>query len=137
MAADHRWQQTIAGVGPTGADKGKGGKFLVIPLDFKGTVPEGYYTVTSPTAVAAYFARGIVRNDDVAGAANSLETTQIYPLSMRNNPPRITIVPCTGKDVNTIEPESFKSWDRVAEVINYVSDSEDGARSLTAESSSK
>jgi hypothetical protein len=38
-------------------------------LDLKGTVREGYYTVTSRTTLAAYFARGIVRNGDVAGVA--------------------------------------------------------------------
>jgi hypothetical protein len=35
------WQQTIAGVGPVGADKGKGGKFLVLPVDFKDPFPRG------------------------------------------------------------------------------------------------
>jgi hypothetical protein len=53
------------GVGPAGADKGKGGQLLVLPVEFKGTVPEGCYAVMSRTSLAAYFARGIVRHGDV------------------------------------------------------------------------
>ncbi|MCA1455214.1 DUF1254 domain-containing protein [Bradyrhizobium sp. BRP22] len=121
------WQQTIAGVGPIGEDKGKGGKFLILPAGFNETVPEGYYRVISPTSLAAYFARGIVRNRDVAGAAKSLETTRIYPLSKRNDPPKTTVVLTSGKNWNSIAPEGFKYWERAAEVANYVGPSEDGA----------
>jgi hypothetical protein len=121
------WQQTIAGVGPIGADKGKGGKFLVLPADFKGAVPQGYYTVHSPTSLAAFFARGIVRNGDVAGAAKGLETTQIYPLSMSKNPPKFPIVEATGRDIYTIPPEGLDYWNRVTNVINYLGESEDAA----------
>ena len=42
------WQFTIADVGPTGLDKGKGGKMLFTPPDFKGTVPADYIHVPSP-----------------------------------------------------------------------------------------
>jgi hypothetical protein len=85
------WQLPIAGVGPIGEDKGKGGKFLVLPIDHKGAVPEGYFPVKSRTTLAAYFARGLVRDGDVAGAAKGLETTRIYPLSQRDNPPQTKV----------------------------------------------
>lgn len=40
------WQSTIAGVGPSGADKGKGGKYLFIPPGYNGAIPaQGYYPV--------------------------------------------------------------------------------------------
>lgn len=39
------WQFTIADVGHAGLDKGKGGKMLFTPPDFKGTVPAGYIHV--------------------------------------------------------------------------------------------
>jgi len=72
------WQQTIAGVDPDGADKGQGGKFLVPSDEFKDAVPDGYYIVRSRTALAAYFARGIVRHGDIAEAAKGLETTRTF-----------------------------------------------------------
>jgi hypothetical protein len=38
------WQREVMGIGPTGHEKGKGGKFLLLPPDHKGAVPEGYMT---------------------------------------------------------------------------------------------
>lgn len=42
------WQTPITDVGPAGADKGKGGKFLFLPPGYKGTVPEGYLVFRPP-----------------------------------------------------------------------------------------
>jgi hypothetical protein len=121
------WQQTIAGIGPIGADKGRGGKFLILPMDYKGIVPPGYFPVRSRTTLAGFFARGIVRNNDIAAAAKSVEVARIYPLAKKDNPPPTGIRLITGKDWNSIAPQGFRYWERVAEVINYVrADDEDG-----------
>jgi hypothetical protein len=119
------WQQTIAGIGPIGADKGKGGKFLVLPLDYKDAVPEGYFPVHSRTTLAAFFARGLIRNGDVAAAADSLKTTRIYPLSKASNPPKTDILPCTGKYFYSIAPQGFEYWQRVVDVLNRLGDDPD------------
>ena len=34
--------------GPTGPDKGKGGKYLFLPPGFKGETPKGYFVFRSP-----------------------------------------------------------------------------------------
>jgi hypothetical protein len=122
------WQQAIAGIGPLGVDKGKGGKFLVLPFGSKDAVPEGYFPVHSRTTMAAFFARGIVRNNDVAAAAKSMELTRIYPLAKRDNPPETKIVPATGKKWYSISPQGFEYWERVADVVNYLrADDQDAA----------
>src|SRR6476659_6370782 len=36
------WQTPLEDVGPAGVDAGKGGKYLILPPDFKDKVPEGY-----------------------------------------------------------------------------------------------
>jgi len=38
-------------VGPTGVDKGTGGKFLLLPPDYKGEAPADYFTAKAPTYV--------------------------------------------------------------------------------------
>ena len=38
-------QRYLADIGPLGPDKGKGGKFLVLPPGFQGSVPDGYFVV--------------------------------------------------------------------------------------------
>src|SRR5262249_43151957 len=54
---DH-WQHLIADIGVTGVDKGKGGKFLLIPPDQIDAVPDGYFIVKSPTYTANIGLRG-------------------------------------------------------------------------------
>jgi hypothetical protein len=43
------WQTPLADVGPKGEDEGKGGKYLLLPPDFKDEVPAGYIPVRSAT----------------------------------------------------------------------------------------
>ena len=55
---DH-WQITIADVGPSGLDKGKGGKFLLTPPDYNKTIPSGYIQIKSPSYRVAMAFRSI------------------------------------------------------------------------------
>jgi hypothetical protein len=43
------WQSALEDVGPAGADKGNGGKYLVLPPGYEGTPPEGYIALPSDT----------------------------------------------------------------------------------------
>jgi hypothetical protein len=45
---DH-WQISIADVGPSGVDKGKGGKLLLTPPGYNGEIPKGYLEIKSPS----------------------------------------------------------------------------------------
>jgi hypothetical protein len=42
---DDMWYHWVADVGITGADKGKGGKYLLLPPGYNGAVPKGYHVV--------------------------------------------------------------------------------------------
>ena len=39
----------VTDLGNAGPDRGQGGKFLVLPPDYEGDVPDGYYVVQCPT----------------------------------------------------------------------------------------
>jgi hypothetical protein len=65
---DDYWQRPIAEVGPFGPDKGQGGKFLLLPSDYREPVPNGYFAVRSGTNRVLYLARGIVKEGNVQGA---------------------------------------------------------------------
>lgn len=41
-AVDDFWYRWVTDVGITGPDKGKGGKYLILPPGYKGEVPQGY-----------------------------------------------------------------------------------------------
>ena len=46
---DDAWQTAIEDVGPAGVDKGKGGKYLILPPGYKDKVPKGYIPMPSST----------------------------------------------------------------------------------------
>ena len=107
------------GVGRIGPDKGKGGKYLLVPPGYKGNLPaKGYYIVRFETMDANYFIRGIVIKGDVKGAADMIAKSRVYPYSERANPKPNRVLRVSGKYINTIEPEGLAYWERLSEVIN-------------------
>lgn len=44
---DDFWFHYVGDIGKAGPDKGKGGKFLLLPPDYKGDVPKGYFVMRS------------------------------------------------------------------------------------------
>jgi len=48
-SVDDGWQTAIEDVGPAGVDKGKGGKYLILPPGYKEKVPDGYIPLPSST----------------------------------------------------------------------------------------
>jgi len=68
-------------VGLPGPDKGKGGKYLVLPPDYKGEIPKGYYVLRSRTYNVFVFWRGFFKDPKaLAEPVKVLEQTRIYPL---------------------------------------------------------
>ena len=57
---DDFWFHYVGDVGNAGPDKGKGGKFLVLPPGYTGAVPDGYFVFRSKTYGNVFFWRGFV-----------------------------------------------------------------------------
>jgi hypothetical protein len=87
------WQRPIPGpsvggkqfsgdVGLAGPDGGKGGKFLLLPPGYKGSVPQGYFIYRSATNNVFVFLRGFYEDPkNLTPAVTHLERTKIYPLN--------------------------------------------------------
>ncbi|MGO7895702.1 DUF1254 domain-containing protein, partial [Rhizobium leguminosarum] len=43
------WQMALEDAGPSGADQGKGGTYLILPPGYKERVPDGYIPLQSDT----------------------------------------------------------------------------------------
>jgi hypothetical protein len=70
--------------------EGKGGKYLVLPPDYKGEVPHGYSVVRPATYNSMTLLRSILRSlseDDVRAGDALVKLVRIYPLSQAANPP--------------------------------------------------
>ena len=46
---DDAWLRFVGDLGVIGPDKGKGGKYLLLPPGYEGAVPEGYFVAQPPT----------------------------------------------------------------------------------------
>jgi len=73
---DH-WQITIADIGPSGIDSGKGSRILLTPPGYTEEVPTGYIEVKSPSYRVAFAFRS------VPGPAGSTEKAYEYSLTMK------------------------------------------------------
>src|SRR5262245_61547519 len=83
------WQMPMADVGPEGEDRGKGGKYLVLPPGYKEKAPDGYIVLRSDTYAGYALLRSnlISHGDaDVAKANDYGKRTRVYPLSAARPP---------------------------------------------------
>ncbi len=71
------WQREILGIGPTGADKAKGGRFLLLPPGFEGAVPDGYLVGRSSTFGVVFGVRGFQVDGKPDKAAALMKSTRV------------------------------------------------------------
>jgi hypothetical protein len=85
------WQVPLADIGIAGEDKGKGGKYLLLPPDFKGAEPAGYYPLRMKTYNGFVGARVIIKSEDEVSVRNAVayvKRFRIYPFSAAAAPPK-------------------------------------------------
>jgi len=110
-------------LGVAGPDKGKGGKFLVLPPGYKGEVPKGYFVVPSKTNGVWVFTRGYLDKklplDKAIPAAsgNIRNHLKVYPLSRKDNPPKTEFINVSGKEMNTILPNDYSFFEKLHDLI--------------------
>ncbi len=78
---DDMWFRWVTDVGAPGPDRGTGGKYLILPPDYEGSVPEGgYFVVRSRTTRVLILARAfLVDNDPKPAVAAMKEGAKLYP----------------------------------------------------------
>jgi hypothetical protein len=92
---DDAWQTALEDVGPAGVDKGKGGRYLILPPGYEERLPPGYIPLRSSTWTGFGALRSNLRSTsdaDVAEAVTYGRRVRIYPLSQAANPPPTVFV---------------------------------------------
>ncbi len=108
----------VADFGVAGPDKGKGGRYLLLPPDYEGEVPEGYFVVQSKTYHNWYLVRAIPKNGDLEAAANGVKKgARLYPLSQVDDPPKQVFHNLSGVKYNTIHANTFEFYEELHAVI--------------------
>jgi hypothetical protein len=117
---DDHWFKYVGDFGNAGPDKGKGGKFLLLPPGYKGEVPEGYFVLRSPTYGNLLFFRGFLKNGSTKTAVdNARKFFKVYLLSEANNPPPMKFINVSGKEFNTIHANDFHFYEEVNAIVQY------------------
>jgi hypothetical protein len=111
------WQQSLIGIGPTGVDKGKGGKFLLLPPDYDGEAPAGYFIAKSPTYGVWFGVRGFLVKGKSDQAVALMKTMKIYPLARASDPLAMTFLDGSGKAIDTIFPDNYEYFESLAAVV--------------------
>jgi hypothetical protein len=106
-------------MGAPGPDKGKGGKYLILPPGHEGDVPEGYFVARSPSYINMQVLRGFLVDGKPDAAAKLFsEGVKVYPLSKANDPPEMVIISGSGVPYNTIHANDFSFFEELAHVLD-------------------
>jgi len=116
-AFNDAWFRYMGDVGPFGPDKGQGGKFLVIPPDYKGDIPKGYFVVKSRTYKVWLFMRGSITNGIDAAVKNIKDNLKVYPLALKDAPLKMEFISGSGKPFNTIHDNDVNFYKHLNDVI--------------------
>jgi hypothetical protein len=115
---DDMWYRWAGDVGITGPDRGRGGKYLLLPPGYKGAVPKGYHVVRPATfSVWIPWRSFLVNGDPKPGVDAVKKYTRIYPLSQAANPPKLNFVDMSGKPFNMVGPAGFEFWEMLNQVV--------------------
>jgi hypothetical protein len=116
------WQVPLEDVGPAGVDKGRGGKYLILPPNHSDAVPDGYIVLPSMNYQGYALLRSILRSGsdaDVANAVAYAKRIKLYPLLQAANPPPTTFVDAIDVVYDSTIPYDlryFQSLDRVVQM---------------------
>ncbi len=113
------WFRYVVDFGNLGPDKGKGGKFLILPPGYEGEVPEGDYFVV-PTNTSGHWVlwRGYLENGSTETAIKATQDQfRMYPLSQASNQPEMTFVNVSGEEFNTIHVMDARMFEEINTVV--------------------
>jgi hypothetical protein len=110
------WQRELAAIGELGADKGKGGKYILTPPGQKPITAPGYYSIPSTMMNVFFGFRAL--DPDPAKAEALIHGVKIYPYAQRNNPAPTKVVSPGGKKYLAIQPDGITYWERLYDILN-------------------
>lgn len=95
----------FADIGLPGPDKGKGGKYLILPPGYKGEIPDGYFVYRSETNGVFLFLRSFFQDPKkLEPAVSSMEQIKVYPLAKQKSASAMEFPDASGVAANLLPP---------------------------------
>jgi len=136
---DDMWWGWIIDFGLPGPDRGEGGRFLLVPPGYDGSLPDsGYHVGHSRTSRALLLGRSFLADDDPAPTVATIKSTlKVYPYASGGagtsvatllgggdalpappaQVPETVFVEGSGKAFNTVPPSDFGFFELMNEVV--------------------
>ncbi|GAB6905220.1 Signal peptide protein [Desulfosarcina cetonica] len=115
---DDMWMRYVGDIGNAGPDKGKGGRFVILPPGHDGDVPKGVHVFRSKTYGVWFLLRGFLVDGDTGPAVASIKKQlRIYPLAQADSPPAMEFKNVSGKVHNTIHANDFHFFEELNSLI--------------------
>jgi hypothetical protein len=107
-------------VGLPGPDKGKGGKYLILPPDYHGDVPKEFFAYRSRTYGVFVFWRGFFKDPKQLGAPVAvMEKTRIYPLGGKKEAKTMEFPNASVTPVNMLYPTDGSAFEMLDRFIQH------------------
>jgi hypothetical protein len=108
----------VVDMGAPGPDRGKGGKYLILPPDFDGETPEGYFVAKSTSYVNWLILRGFLVDGKPDFSSEMFRNgLKIYPLKDKDKQPSMKFINSSKKLFNTIHANNFDFYKELNDVI--------------------
>ncbi|MCP5420877.1 MAG: DUF1254 domain-containing protein [Gammaproteobacteria bacterium] len=149
-AVQDAWFRWVIDLGQPGPDRGMGGKYLIVPPDYQGELPEGGFNIAhARTDTIVWFGRSFLENgsDPKPVVETIRQFTKVYPyepggvgtpiaeflagkarLGRVEEPPATVFHEGSGKVMNTIPPNDWTFYEMLDEIVQ-----QEPATSLDAE----
>jgi len=119
---DDCWQTAIEDVGPAGVDKGRGGKYLILPPGYKNKVPDGYLAMPSNNYRGYALLRSILKSGsdaDVGKAVAYARRIKFYPYAKAANPPQTVFVDVIDQVFDATIPYDLRFFQSLDRMVQY------------------
>jgi len=129
---DDFWQRPIRSEGPIngrqwsgdvglpGPDEGRGGKYLILPPDYKGPIPNDYLTFRSRTYGVMVLLRGFFKDPkQLSEPVKVMEQTRFYPLGEESTANPMQYPDASAKPSNMLYPMDGTAYDMLSRFIDH------------------
>ncbi|WP_087725885.1 DUF1254 domain-containing protein [Pandoraea sp. PE-S2T-3] len=114
----------VVDMGVPGPDRGKGGKYLIVPADYTGKLPKDvkdggeYYIARSPSYVNIVVLRGFLVDGKPDVASKMFrDGFKVYSLSKAKHPPKMEFINSSKQAFNTVHANNFEFFKELDHVI--------------------
>lgn len=128
---DDAYFRFVIDMGIVGLDKGKGGKYLILPPNYDGDLDppaggfeaqvdgETYFVAKTTSFINLFVARGFLVDGKTDAAMKAYrEGFRIYPLAQKDNPPAMKLISASEKAFNTVHANNFEFYEELHTVLD-------------------